>query len=249
MCHELIFGDIPLPTTSAYPWISSPSLPQFLRKKVKPHLHPALIGMSMMLASSPGLPTLSEVMGEIAIEQGRIDKQGSDVKSLERHEDDLAQGRAASIYQRPTEGDEVESPSEDVEDAGGSGTSPGLSGEATVEKGTTGTSRKREATRAARTSPSLSLPRKEDRPPRFSDDPLGQLDPFPPPIVTQSVPSLTSIKQPHRPSSLNASEILLNKYDFGSQIHLLRSHFCRSEVCGYFGVYLNIDLGYRSNLY
>src|ERR1700761_5288088 len=176
MCHELIFGDIPLPTTSAYPWISSPSLPQFLRKRVKPHFHPALIGMSMMLASSPGLPSLSKVMGEVAIEQGRIDRQGSDVKSLERHEDDLAQGRGASIYQRSTEGDEVVSPSEDVEDAGDSGRSTGLSEGATVEEKTAGTRPQREATRAARTSPSLSLPRKEDRLPRFSDDPLGQLD-------------------------------------------------------------------------
>lgn len=231
MCHELIFGDIPLPRTSAYPWLSSPSLPQFLRKKVKPHLHPALIGMSMMLASSPGLPSLAKVMGEVAIEQGRIDKQGSDVKSLERHEDDLAQGRAGSIYQRPTVGGENDSPWEDVEGTGGSGRSPGLSEGVTVEKGTTTTRRQREPTRAARTSPSLSLPRKEDRPPRFSDDPLGQLDPVTPPTATQSVPSLTSIKQPHRPSSLNASEILLNRYDFGSQIQLLRSHFCRSEVC------------------
>ena len=249
MCHELIFGDIPLPTTSAYPWLSSPSLPQFLRKRVKPHLHPALIGMSMMLASSPGLPSLSKVMGEVAIEQGRIDRQGSDVKSLERYEDDLAQGRAASIYQRSTVGDEVASPSEDVEDAGDSGISTGPPEGVAVEKGTAGIRPQREATRAARTSPSLSLPRKEDRLPRFSDDPLGQLDPVPPPTVTQSVPSLTSIKQPHRPSSLNVSEILLNKYDFGSQIHLLRSHFCRSEVCWRFWVYFNTDLGNRSNLY
>ncbi|KAI9446443.1 kinase-like domain-containing protein [Lactarius indigo] len=227
MCHELIFGDIPLPTTSAYPGLSSPSLPQFLRKKVKPHLHPALIGMGMVLASSPGLPTLSKVMGEVAIEQGRIDKQGSDVKSLERHGDDLAQGRAPSIYQRSAEDDEVDSPSRDVEAAGFSDGPPMVS-ERVTEKGSAGTRRQREATRAARTSPSLSLPRKEDRPPRFSDDPLGQLDP--PPAITQSVPSLPSIKQPHRPSSLNASEILLNKYDLGSQIQLLRSHFCRSEI-------------------
>ena len=231
MCHELIFGDIPLPTTSAYPGLSSPSLPRFLRKKVKPHLHPALIGMSMVLASSPGLPSLTKAMGEVAIEQGRIDSQGSDVKSLERYGDDLAQGRAASIYQRSAEDDEIDSPSGDVEDAGKSDRSAVSSEGTNVEKGAAGTRRQREATRAARTSPSLSLPRKEDRLPRFSDDPLGQLDPGLSPTVTRSVPSLPSIKQTHRSSSLNAPEILLNKYDFRSQIHLLRSHFCRSEVC------------------
>jgi phosphatidylinositol 4-kinase len=88
-----------------------------------------------------------------------------------------------------------------------------------------------EVNRAVWTSPNLL--EKEKRQPRFSDDPLGQLDPISPPAVTQSVPSLTSVKQSRQGSPSNASEFLLNRYDFGSQIHLLRGHFCRSEVCEY----------------
>jgi phosphatidylinositol 4-kinase B len=216
----------------AYPGLSWPSLPQFLRKKVKPRPYPALIGMSMVLASSPGLPALFKVMGEVAIEQGRIDRRGSDVKSLERHEDDLAQGRALPSCEAPVEADEVDSPSEDVEDAQVPDHLPAPLEGTKVESGVAGKRRRDEMMRAVRTSPSLSL-RKEDQLPRFSDDPLGQLDPVPP-AVTQSVPSLPSINQAHQRSASSVSESLLNRYDFGSQIHLLRSHFCRSEVCKLF---------------
>jgi phosphatidylinositol 4-kinase B len=229
MCHELIFGDIPPPAPSAYPGLSWPSLPQFLRKKVKPRPYPALIGMSMVFAGSPGLPALSKLMGEIAIEQGRIDRQGLDVKSLERNEDDLVQGRALPSYELPVEDDEVDSPSEDVEDVQVYNHPPVPLEGVKVESGITGRRQRDEMIRAVRTSPSLSL-RKEEQLPRFSDDPLGQLDPVPP-AVTQSVPSFPSIKQSHQRSPSSVSETLLNRYDFGSQINLLRSHFCRSEVC------------------
>ncbi|KAI0306560.1 kinase-like domain-containing protein [Multifurca ochricompacta] len=178
MCHELIFGDIPPPTTSAYPGLSSPSLPRFSRKRVKPHLYPALIGMSM-----------------ISVEQGRVDKQGSDLKSLERHEDVLVRGRVASSYEQYTEDDEADSALEDVEDAEIPDRSPALFEGANVEGRATGGRQQSEMIRAVRTSPSLSLPRKEEPLPRFSDDPLGQLDPVPSPAVTQSVPFLPSIKQ------------------------------------------------------
>jgi phosphatidylinositol 4-kinase B len=229
VCHELIFGDIPPPMPSAYPGFSWPSLPQFFRKKVKPRPHPALIGMSMVLAGSPGLPALSKVMGEVAIEQGRIDRQGSDVKSLERNEDDLFQGKALPSYESPVEEDEVDTPPEDVEDAQIPDHSFAPHERAKVESSVAGRRRRHEIMRAVRTSPSLSL-RKDEQPPRFSDDPLGQLDPVTP-AVTQSVPSLHSIEQSHQRNISTFSDTLLNRYDFGSQIHLLRSHFCRSEVC------------------
>lgn len=226
MCHELIFGEIPPPSTSAYPGLSFPRFPQFSRKKVKPRLYPALLGMSVMLASSPGLPALSRVMGEVAVEQGRLDQHGEDVKSLERYEDDLVPGRTMSSYERPVEGDEVDSPEEDEEVPEDSPAS------ANFENNIAG-KQHREMNRAVRTSPNLALLRKEERPPRFSDDPLGQMDPTTPPAMTQSVPSLSSIKQTHQSSLSDASEVLLNRYDFGSQIHLLRYHFYRSEVCEY----------------
>jgi phosphatidylinositol 4-kinase len=225
MCHELIFGDIPPPAASAYPGLSPQILPQFLRKKVKPRLFPALIGMSLVFAGSPGLPALSRVMGEVAIEQGRIDQQGRDVKSLE-HEDDLVRGKNVSSYERPIEDDEADTPPEDAKDPENS---PEPFDGATLESGIA-ERQQRKLMRAVRTSPDLPFPRKA-RLPRFSDDPLGQLDPITIPAVTQSVPSLPAVKRSHQPSPSGAPEILLNRYDFGSQIHLLRCHFCRSEVC------------------
>jgi phosphatidylinositol 4-kinase B len=235
MCHELIFGEIPPPSGSAYPGLSFPHFPQFLRKKVKPRIYPALLGMSVVLASSPGLPALSRVMGEVAIEQGRLDQQGEDVKSLERYEDDLVRGRAVSPYDRPVEDEGVDSPAEDLKDEEVPERPPASFEGVNFENGIAGR-QQREVNRAVRTSPDLSLLRKKERPPRFSDDPLGQLDSITPPAATQSVPSLSSIKQTHQPSSSNASELLLNRYEFGSQIHLLRGHFCRSEVCGWLSV-------------
>jgi phosphatidylinositol 4-kinase len=184
-----------------------------------------------MLASSPGLPALSRVMGEVAVEQGRLDLQGEDVKSLERYEDDLVRGRAVSPYDRPPmEDDEVDSSPEDAKDEEVPERSPAPFEGVNFESGIAG-GQQREVNRAVCTSPDLSLLRKKERPPRFSDDPLGQLDPITPPAVTQSVPSLSSIKQTHQPNSSNTSELLVNRYDIGSQIHLLRCHFCRSEVC------------------
>lgn len=232
MCHELIFGEIPPPAVSAYPGLSRQFLPQFLRKKVKPRLYPAIIGVSMVFAGSPGLPALSRVMGEVAVEQGRIDRQGRDVKSLERYEDDLARGKAVSTYEPVIEDDEIDSPLEfaDAKDAEAPEHSPKPSSGVNPENGIAG-SQQRKVNRAVRTSPDLSFPRKEDRLPRFSDDPLGQLDPITPLGATQSVPSFLAGKRSHQPSYSNASEALLKKYDFGSQIHLLRYHFCRSEVC------------------
>jgi hypothetical protein len=230
MCHELIFGDIPPPAASAYPGLSPQFLPQFLRKKVKPRLYPALIGMSLVFAGSPGLPALSRVMGEVAIEQGRIDQQGRDVRSLERYEDDLVRGKPVSSYERPIEDDEVDSPLEDAKDAEVPELSPEPFDGVNLESDVAGR-QQREVIRAVRTSPDLCFPRKKARLPRFSDDPLGQLDPITPPAVAQSVPSLPAVKRSHQPSPSSASEILLNRYDFGSQIHLLRCHFCRSEVC------------------
>jgi len=228
ICHELIFGDLPPPAASAYPGLSFPVLPQFLRKRVKPRVYPALIGMSVVFASAPGLPALSRVMGEVAVEQGRIDRRGKGVRSLERHQDDLVHGKVVPLYERPPENDDVDSHHlEGVDDADVPKRSPALSEGANPENGIAG-GQQREVIRAARTSPNLPLLRMEERPPRFSDDPLGQMDPTTPPTVTQSVPSLS---QNHQSTPSNASEMLLNSYDFGSQIHLLRCHFCRSEVC------------------
>ncbi|THG99765.1 hypothetical protein EW026_g2636 [Hermanssonia centrifuga] len=81
-CHEMIYADLPASTTP-YSTLNIPKIPGFLRKKVKSHVPPAFIGISMILAGVPAMPSLTEVMGEVAIEQGRLDDQGDDLRSLE----------------------------------------------------------------------------------------------------------------------------------------------------------------------
>lgn len=46
-------------------------LPIIPRRKVKPNVQPALVGLGTILASCPGLPMLAQVVGDAAVEQGR----------------------------------------------------------------------------------------------------------------------------------------------------------------------------------
>ena len=46
-------------------------MPIIPRRKVKPNVQPALVGLGTILASCPGLPVLAQVVGDTAVEQGR----------------------------------------------------------------------------------------------------------------------------------------------------------------------------------
>ncbi|WWD19346.1 hypothetical protein CI109_103805 [Kwoniella shandongensis] len=94
-CHEIIFGDPPEPSRSPYRSLpQSPSstslttngarsrtLPSRLARKVgmaggggmrvNPHIGPALVGIGVMVASTPGIHGLVELAGDWAVTQGR----------------------------------------------------------------------------------------------------------------------------------------------------------------------------------
>lgn len=105
-CHEIIFGDAPEPSRSPYrslahsPTGSDSSLVSRAYnsakssvlggvhrtlQKVNPHVPPALVGMGVVLAASPGMPTLVDLSGSVAITQGRrpIDDETSGRKRVE----------------------------------------------------------------------------------------------------------------------------------------------------------------------
>ncbi|THH16349.1 hypothetical protein EW146_g4282 [Bondarzewia mesenterica] len=237
MCHELIFGDLPPPISNPYP--SQIDAPQrlFARKKVKAHVAPALVGLGVILASSPGMPQLRDVMGEVAIEQGRADDQGVELKSLERQDDDLVQGTVLIPFKQSTdEDDEPESPNPASPDVDSEESLPRRTAVFDGDLDANGQpilrSSRRRTIGAAQTAPALPLHVRKTRRPRFSDDPLGQLDissPVPASIPFQSTPSLFPPRQP-RANSLAPEDELLSRYDKQSQIHLLRSHFYRSEI-------------------
>ncbi|KAJ7285818.1 kinase-like protein [Mycena rebaudengoi] len=194
-CHEIIFADLPPPAPT--PYVS-------LNLAVKPHFEPAVIGISMVLAGAPAMPQLTDIMGEVAVEQGRVEEEGAAFKSVETADEPVASG--------PFRG-QVSSP------------------ELVLPNGMSSTRMQpsRRTVLAAQTAPALPLhfhgvPRS-----RQSEDPLGQLDgenvtPY------QSTPSISSARLPPRTASLNVADVLLANYDVPAQVHLLRSQYCRSEV-------------------
>jgi hypothetical protein len=234
-CHEIIFGDLPPPAPVPYASLNLPFHSRFVRKKVRAHAEPALIGMSMILAGAPGMPRLTQIMGEVAIEQGRVQEEGQEPQRLATHDDNVVRGVATTPDADSADDDdnevEDESPAED-------NTSPHSRGASDLDPfghiDNSGNHRRRQSVGAARTSPALPLHMRNIRKPRLSDDPLGQNDP-PAPIHSaspyQSSPSISSSsKHQYHPSVANGTDLLLQKYDLQSQSHLLRSQYCRSEV-------------------
>ncbi|RPD80177.1 kinase-like protein [Lentinus tigrinus ALCF2SS1-7] len=230
-CHEIIFGDLP---SAPYSSLSLPALFGPSRKKVKAHVQPALVGIGMVLAGVPGMSELTQVMGPVAVEQGRVDEEGQDIKSIERSEDDGTMVRSISA------GSSVD-PDDDADSVG----SPALNEEQTTKRApeqdhpprplsSVSGRMSRRQTIAAQTSPALPLHLRDIRTSRLSEDPFGQEDSPPARAATiaspfQSTPSFAS-RHPYRPNSLPTADLLLQKYDFASQMYLLRSHYCRSEV-------------------
>ncbi|KAI0341619.1 kinase-like protein [Trametopsis cervina] len=239
-CHEMIYGDLPASGTP-YSIMNILSLPGIIRKKIKPNVNPALVGIGIVLAGVPGMPSLTTIMGEVAIEQGRFDDQGNDLRSLDNPEgivrtlsesdrnksqyddgeDDLSDPEPAA---EPTKGNSTQyEPSR-------SSTSP-LNDGSQVKSG----GRSRRQTVGAQTSPALPLHIKNLRKPRLSEDPFGQndadqSDPSSLPSPFQSTPTFSASRHFRRPNSLTSAEVLLQKYDLSAQKYLLRSHYCRSEI-------------------
>lgn len=207
-CHEIIFGDVPAPSAGPYLSFSLPLTSRLGRRKVKPHLEPALVGIASVLAGVPGMPELTSIMGNVAIEQGRLVEEGDDHDYLEPAE--------AVIVHTVTPSMSPEQTKLELEDS-----------EEENSRLNVATGRRRAVT-AAQTLPALPLHLKVRRGPRLSHDPFGQLDPEVMPSAFQSTPSVSRLAP--RLGTAYAADELLQNYDHLSQIHLLRSHYCRSEI-------------------
>ena len=231
-CHEIIFGDLP---SAPYSSLSLPAQIGPFRRKVRPHVQPALVGIGMVWAGVPGMPDLTQIMGPVAIEQGRVDEQGQDVRSIERQGDDSAIVRTVSIHSVDGADDDNDSVMDSpVPEMGRPSRHPSETNPSSQPVSAVPERLSRRRTIAAQTSPALPLHLRDVRKARLSEDPFGQEDVPPPtsaasPSPFQSTPSFPS-RHPYRPSSLPTADLLLQKYDFASQMHLLRGHYCRSEV-------------------
>ncbi|KAI0797903.1 kinase-like protein [Abortiporus biennis] len=229
-CHEIIFGDIR--STSPYSTLKLSSIPGIHRRKVKPHIQPAVVGIGMVLAGTPVMPLLTAIMGEVAIEQGRLDDQHEDVRSLD-HADEVIRSPVESeeeivdIDQEQDIDEETPKPDSNprIETAYEAFTRENAFDDTSRPDGPS-----RRRTIGAQTTPALPLHMKDRRKPRLSEDPFGQYDPpLPLPLPTPSQSTPTFSRHPLKTASLHVND-LLQKYDTPTQMHMLRSHFCRSEV-------------------
>ncbi|KAL0581710.1 Phosphatidylinositol 4-kinase pik1alpha (PI4-kinase)(PtdIns-4-kinase) [Marasmius crinis-equi] len=216
-CHDIIFSDLP-PVSSPYATLSLPFRSRFARKKIKHHTEPAIVGIGMVLAGTPALPKLTEIMGEVAIEQGRIEEEGAEMRSIQTKGDDLATGSTV-IMQEGQDDDETDADADDSEPVRNDILPPNPADQS-----------RRTTVGPAQTVPALPLHLQNIRRSRNSEDPLGQLDAEPVASPYQSSPSISSRPLASRTSSHNYADTLLQTYDIQSQIHLLKSHYCRSEV-------------------
>ncbi|KAG1753475.1 kinase-like protein [Suillus lakei] len=235
-CHEIIFGDLPTPVSSPYSGLDLPFQARLLRRKVKTHVEPTLVGLGLMLAGTPAMPKLTEIMGEVALQQGRADENGSDLKSVQTDDNDVASGSGKTTRNDSGDDDDNASDGKNEDDRTASSherssndicapRGPTVSEKRTILK-------RRRTIVAAQTSPALVHLQNMHRS-TLSEDPLDQLDLSQPARVAspyQSSPSIPTAQHPFRQSTLNFSDSLLQRYDLDSQAHLLRSHYYHSEV-------------------
>lgn len=86
---QIIFDDPELYASRTGPPSPSSSFLKFRRGKVKPHFASALVGLGCVLAGAPGLPQVTDMVGSIAVDQGRrVDAQTPDQATIATREEE-----------------------------------------------------------------------------------------------------------------------------------------------------------------
>lgn len=176
------------------------------------------------------MPKLTEVMGEVSLQQGRADDEDIHVKNMDT-EDETLPGAGALSTSSPDALEDEDSNSDDKTGKDKGFESEQLAVDADPELRSSSHLGHRRTVVGARTSPSLVQLRNAHRS-HLSEDPLDQLDPSPPsriPSPYQSSPSISSFHSPLRYNA-SAADSLLQRYDLPSQSYLLRNHYSQSEV-------------------
>ena len=220
-CHEIIFGDQLLPSSSPY---SGLILPTHRRSKIKHHAEPVFVGLGVLLASSPAMPLLAQLIGPVAIEQGRADEEGDESKSWESGNNSPYIASLSPAAEDDT--DDTDSLEELEDPLPQSPVKANLANSNPQQVGLL----VRRRTLGAQTLPALPLHLQNIRNSKLSTDPLGQLNPDPNVMPHQSSPSLPSARAPSRVAAINQADSLLGEYDAQRQVQLLRGHYYSSEV-------------------
>ncbi|OCB84076.1 hypothetical protein A7U60_g8747 [Sanghuangporus baumii] len=241
-CHEIIFEDSPGLVTGPYSSMKVRSRKSMRRNRIKHHLQPAIIGMSCVLAGAPGLPTLTKTVGQVALEQGRVDDTEGNLRSVEPQNDEASvpspsQNVVDQAGADANEDDEEEK--EDQEQTAESAQAMEDNEQANLpnSEGRKGDLRFKALTQSQRlrlavqTTPALSTLKDELRHSIDIEDPFGQLDtPSSNALPYQSTPAVSTSKKTSQSGSADFVETLLQEYDTEAQRHLLQSHYCHSEI-------------------
>jgi phosphatidylinositol 4-kinase len=173
------------------------------------------------------MPLLTETVGHVPIEQGRAE-EGMNIRSVETPDNETAADRRSTqAFQVNVDDDD-----EDVDDNPDTDEmAPASVPHDPVNIIRPGVLTRRQTVGAAQTVPVLPLHLRTIRRSRASEDPLGQLDTDHVAIPYLSSPSISSARPAPRSAAVNLADALLETYDDESQLQLLRSHYCRSEVC------------------
>ena len=221
-CHEIIFGDQPLSSSSPY---SGFILPTYRRPKIKHHAEPVFVGLGVLLAASPAMPQLAQLIGPVAIEQGRADEEGDESRSWgSGHNSPYIANLSPSTEDDTDDSDsldEVEDPPSQTP------MKANLANSNTQQVGLL----VRRRTIGAQTLPALPLHLQNIRNPKSSVDPFGQLNSDENMMPYQSSPSLVSAHTPSHVAAINHADSLLEIFDTQHRVQLLRGHYYSSEVC------------------
>lgn len=173
------------------------------------------------------MPKLTEIMGEVALQQGRAEGDIIEVKGVSTSEEPPSNAPAPS----PDAAEDDDNTSDEKVEDDGIICFEEASRVISVPQPCRSPLGRRRTIVGARTSPALTQVHNLHRS-HLSEDPLGQLDPShpaPTPNPYQSLPSIPSSHLPLRQNILPA-DTLLQRYDLQSQSYLLRSHYCQSEI-------------------
>src|ERR1700761_2317060 len=115
LCHSFIYNTI-YPNDVQVSHLTN-TLNRSTAEKLPAHLHAGLVGIGMMLAGVPGMPKITEIMGDVAIKQGRHgngDRRNSRLRS-QLIEDDSSNSPGAGTENEEVILEETKSPVEDDE--------------------------------------------------------------------------------------------------------------------------------------
>lgn len=242
-CHEIIFEDSPGLVCGPYSGMKVRSRKFMQRNRIKCHFQPAIIGMGCVLAGAPGLPSLTRIVGPVALEQGRVDDTVGNLRSVEPQNDDVPAPSPSRITVEQADEDANEDDKDEKENrdqATDEAHAAAVEGQAREPNGEdrTGDLRFRALTQsqklrlAVQTTPTLSALKDGLRHSADIDDPFGQLDaPSGNTLPYQSTPAVSISKRSQHSGSADLVDSLIQEYDVDAQRHLLQSHYCHCEVC------------------